>query len=282
MRAKMLLQCFFVVLSFVSLASSTHAAADKEGFLRTVVDNAEEEGISWDYGDGPCGPAHWGELSPSWKMCSAGKSQSPIDIDTGKLKYDKQLDVPAVHDYKDTEASVVNTGHSIQVKWPAGTLSVEGKTYKMTHFEFHTPSEHTIDGKSLPLEMQIVHENEDGDYAIVVVLSDYGPTNWWVEGFWHLIPTLDDIGKPIPVGVISPDGFRVNFSEYYRYEGSLTAPDCQENVVWTILSTVYEISEEQVAHLQSLLPSANNRPVQPLGDRKVYIPQSQTGLEDIL
>lgn len=29
--------------------------------------------------------------------------------------------------------------------------------------------------------MQLVHVNEDGDYAIVVVLSDYGPTNWWTE-----------------------------------------------------------------------------------------------------
>lgn len=71
--------------------------------------------LYWDYSEGPFGPAHWSELSPSWKTCGAGQSQSPIDIDTGKLKYDKHLDVPAVHDYQDTEASVVNTGHSVQV-----------------------------------------------------------------------------------------------------------------------------------------------------------------------
>jgi carbonic anhydrase len=112
---KMLLRGVSIFLSFIWLMSMSHAAAVKEGVLRTVVDDAEEKGVYWDYSDGPFGPAHWGELSPSWNICIAGQSQSPIDIDTGKLMYDQHLDVPAAHDYRDTEAYVVNTGHSVQV-----------------------------------------------------------------------------------------------------------------------------------------------------------------------
>ena len=36
-------------------------------------------GAPWSY-SGPTGPAHWGDLDPSYAACSDGSAQSPVDI----------------------------------------------------------------------------------------------------------------------------------------------------------------------------------------------------------
>lgn len=37
-----------------------------------------------------------------------------------------------------------------------------------------------------------------------------------------------------------------HLSRYYRYQGSLTTPDCSEVVVWTLFEELVEIGQEQV------------------------------------
>ena len=37
-----------------------------------------------------------------------------------------------------------------------------------------------------------------------------------------------------------------NRDEFYRYEGSLTTPKCQETVVWTVFTNPIQISQKQV------------------------------------
>ncbi len=54
----------------------------------------------------------------------------------------------------------------------------------------------------------------------------------------------------------------------FRYEGSLTTPPCSEGVQWVVMAERRQISPEQMATLTSHLYD-NNRPVQPLGDRKI-------------
>ncbi|KAL3697110.1 hypothetical protein R1sor_011186 [Riccia sorocarpa] len=265
MMSRQRLLVAFSISLLLAIFSSTADAY--ENLLKTKVDYFED----WDYGPGAHGPAHWGE---NWEICGVGKNQSPIDIDTSQLVYEEKLDAPILHSYTDENAYVFNNGHFPQVIWPAGWIYVDKKNYTMIGFQFHSPSEHTIDGKSHDIEMQILHVNEDGDYAIVVILSDVqDKVNGWVEQFWNKIPVAN-FWSPVDVGVLSPDGFRVNFSKYYRYTGSLTTPDCQENVVYSILSTVYEISPGQLEHLWNIFPNPTNRPVQPIGDRKVSYPKA--------
>ncbi|BBN02671.1 carbonic anhydrase [Marchantia polymorpha subsp. ruderalis] len=272
MQANMMSSHRFSAILWLSLVAISSTAVAHENILKTTVDPSND---AWDYSDGPNGPAHWGDLNPSWRTCNEGQNQSPINIDTSNLVYDEKLDAPATHEYVETPAYVLNNGHTAQVIWPAGWIYIDGKNYSMTGFQFHSPSEHTIDGTSYPLEMQIVHMTDEGDYAVVVILSSIQEmVNGWVAQFWDQIPSLSSIWQPVPVGNLSPDGFRVNFSKYYRYSGSLTSPDCQENVIWTVLSTVYEISPGQIEHLRSVFPDANNRPIQPLGDRKVSYPKA--------
>ena len=55
---------------------------------------------------------------------------------------------------------------------------------------------------------------------------------------------------------------------YFRYRGSLTTPPCSEGVEWIVMAEKRQISPEQMAAMVSRLHD-NNRPVQPIGDRKL-------------
>ena len=50
----------------------------------------------------------------------------------------------------------------------------------------------------------------------------------------------------VPLSALLPS----DTSSFYRYNGSLTAPDCNENVIWTVFDTPIAISERQVGTLK--------------------------------
>ena len=52
-----------------------------------------------------------------------------------------------------------------------------------------------------------------------------------------------------PLNSFLPD----NTDEFYRYEGSLTTPQCQETVIWTIFTNTIQISEKQVTDTNPIL-----------------------------
>ena len=70
--------------------------------------------------------------------------------------------------------------------------------------------------------------------------------------------------------------------QYYRYIGSLTTPPCAESVVWTVLKSPLNVTQQQLDRFRSLrerdgssveqLPIANNfRDPQPLYARSVQV-----------
>jgi carbonic anhydrase len=56
----------------------------------------------------------------------------------------------------------------------------------------------------------------------------------------------------------------------YRYSGSLTTPPCSEDVKWVMMVASIPVSADQVQAFARIFPS-NNRPVQPLNGREVFI-----------
>ena len=54
----------------------------------------------------------------------------------------------------------------------------------------------------------------------------------------------------------------------YRYDGSLTTPPCSEGVKWYLMSTLVEVSPEQVEAFRAVVRN-NNRPVQALNGRAI-------------
>jgi carbonic anhydrase len=70
---------------------------------------------------------------------------------------------------------MVNNGHTIQVNTSTeSVIQVHGKEYKLVQFHFHSPSEHTMNGKQYALEVHLVHKNDEGQLAVVGVLMQPG------------------------------------------------------------------------------------------------------------
>jgi len=65
--------------------------------------------------------------------------------------------------------TISNNGHTVQINVNSNlcTLSIRDKMYKLQHFHFHSPSEHTIDAKQHEMEMHLVHVNEQKEIAVL-------------------------------------------------------------------------------------------------------------------
>ncbi len=281
---KKLLFATFVILPLVSACSSNHEESGKEEKKHEMGhteehakdhdhakehDHADDKGhaeVHWGY-EGAGGPEHWGDLKPEFATCKDGKSQSPIDIETSKVV---KAELPAIEfHYQEAPLSVVNNGHTIKVNYPAGSsIKVGEVTYELLQFHFHTPSEHTIDGKPFAMVAHLVHKSADGGLGVVGVLMKEGASNPAIETIWKVMPK--QAGEKVESSEITINASAIlpeNHS-YYNYSGSLTTPPCTEGVNWMVLQTPIEVSKEQVAALAALFKN-NARPVQPLNGREV-------------
>lgn len=226
-------------------------------------DSKSHHGSHWTY-EGESGPAHWGELSADYAICSKGQGQSPIDISGAQ-----DQDVADIEfSYEDSAINILNNGHTVQVNYDAGSLiSVDGVDYQLLQFHFHTPSEHTVGGRSFDTELHLVHKNDAGELAVVGVLMARGAQNEAFADIWANLPEHAGNVETLDVYVNADDLLPADRSSY-RYTGSLTTPPCSENVKWIVLKTPIELSNEQVDKLHAIIDD-NNRPVQPVHTRKV-------------
>jgi carbonic anhydrase len=69
-------------------------------------------------------------------------------------------------------------------------------------------------------------------------------------------------GPPIRADTkIDPNGLLPSKRSYYRYEGSLTTPPCDESVDWFVLTEPIHVAEADINSFARLYPQ-NARPVQ--------------------
>jgi carbonic anhydrase len=156
--------------------------------------------------------------------------------------------------------TIVNNGHTVQLNFAEGdTLTVGDRSYALTQFHFHHPSEHVIGGKAFAMEAHFVHAAADG-LAVVGVFLAPGRSN---AVFNKIVSTMPlEEGPPVPADhAIDPNGLLPARRAYYRYEGSLTTPPCSETVDWLVLADRIEVAEADIARFAKLYPM-NARPVQ--------------------
>jgi len=252
--------------------------------------------MEWGYNNNACPPEKWHE-----KFAIAnGTSQSPIDIQTGKIEFNNTLGSIQL-DYKNDNASdIVATGASVQVNFNPGS-TIKGAhlkgTYSLAQFHLHwgkktgSGSEHTIDGKAAEAEIHFVHWNstkysdigealkhEDGLAVLGALIKQddaksnnnqaqqiikHFPAEWKV-GEKNLIEDTTDFEAVLP-----------STANFFCYSGSLTTPPLLECVKWIVLRDPIYFSEAEMNAFRNLPGNDgpclcnNYRPPQPLHDRKV-------------
>ncbi len=216
----------------------------------------------WGY-SGETGPEHWSKIDPKFAMCALGRNQSPVDL-AGLVEANLK---PLKIDYQAGAAEILNTGHTVQVSYAAGSrLAVDGRTFELKQFHFHAPSENRIGGKQFPLEAHLVHADGDGNLAVIAAMFQEGAANPFLARLWERMPkTAGDkssLAAGLNVSQMLPSG-----RDYYRYNGSLTTPPCSEGVWWVVMKKTASASRAQIEHFSRTMGFANNRPVQPVNAR---------------
>lgn len=235
---------------------------------------------------GSVGPDHWGALSPSFRQCARGTKQSPIDISTAQAVSNPALQ-PLHRDYTVANATLVDNVVNVALRFDgdgggggAGSVSVGGKLYRLKQVHWHSPSEHTVDGRRFPVELHMVHASDDGNVTVVAMLYRFGrpdPLLWQIQdklAALHAEGCRAEKGAPVAAGDVSLWSLRLYSHTYYRYVGSFTTPPCTENVIWSVLAQVREMTVDQAAALMAPLEQAyrrNNRPTQPRNGRVVQV-----------
>ncbi|XP_046741066.1 carbonic anhydrase 9-like isoform X1 [Diprion similis] len=244
-------------------------------------------------------PEQWSLDSPE---CS-GRLQSPVNLESNKLV---ALDVPPSLIWTGywnppQNLTITDTGHSVQLSgsWQeAMTPFISGGPltgdYVFSQLHFHwgprdsVGSEHTIDNKSFPMEMHMVHykrdyqtfaealKHDDG-LAVVAFLFEMSDIpnlgiNLLEDSFCKL---QNKLNVRIPVSPYPLALLHHTFQdEYVFYIGSLTTPPCREIVTWLVSSSPLTISEKQLDAFRKISnkwpEKENYRPRQPLNGRNLY------------
>jgi len=231
------------------------------------------EAPHWDYGQ-EHGPAAWSALNPDWATCSAGRNQSPIDLPSKapalSAEQKAKLGPAAVTVGHGAHiADVLNNGHTIQVNYAgADTLVFGGASFALAQYHFHSPSEHTVDGKHFPMEMHLVHKSADGKLAVVGVLVEEGAANTAFEPVWGKLPKDKGADRSLDAVSVDVDQLLPKHRTAYWYDGSLTTPPCSEGVKWFVMKTPIQLAAGQIQAFRDII-QGNNRPTQALNGRTV-------------
>ncbi|XP_048735800.2 carbonic anhydrase-related protein-like isoform X1 [Ostrea edulis] len=266
--------------------------------------------------------SEWEEKYPA----AAGQSQSPINLVSNNAKFDPVLlERPlAINYFTSRETDILNDGHNViifpknrgvetSIRMDPSARSVvsggplpSGSEYELSDIRFHwgrystRGSEHKVNGKAFPMEVQLVHWNatmypnfeeavgKEKGICIMSLFVQIGKENMGIRAlFPESLAEIAYKGRqkttnaPFnPVGLLPEPDLR----DYWTYEGSLTMPPCFEGVTWILFRYPMMLSAEQIDDFRRLYmyskdqrPSNgcegrlldNFRPVKPLNGRVV-------------
>lgn len=226
--------------------------------------HAEHATHHWGY-EGQYGPLYWGTLEPAFHMCKEGKNQSPIDITDTRGVEKKHI---GFHYYIGGD-DVIYNGHAVQVNYrPGSTVTIDGHTFELKQFHFHTPSENTVDGKHFPMEAHFVHADKEGNLAVLALMFTEGAENAELNKILEVLSPKEGEDRKL-IHPANASALMPMDVDYYRYNGSLTTPPCSEGVVWIVFKKSVTASPAQIKRFHDEIGHKNNRPVQPINARVI-------------
>jgi carbonic anhydrase len=227
------------------------------------------------------------------------RNNRPVQDLNGRSVYQKGASLTALSAAASTADAGATPSTSADINW-----SKVYTKYSLLEAHFHWGetdshgSEHQINGKTFPIELQLVHtqnNNPDpthvgGGLAMIGVMFQLGAANAEIA---KMLAHIDDvkgedgnvatIAGDVNIAGLLPTSYTTN---YYTYKGSLTTPGCFETVNWIVAQETMTISQDQLDTLKSVVTTdgvpKNYRPVQYIGSRKVYERSTTTGLTPVV
>jgi carbonic anhydrase len=222
-----------------------------------ATDNCEPK---FTYTEGPQGPGRWEGV------CSTGKLQSPIDIQQTQRLSMVQLKLG----YQPAMLDVVNdcNHQRIVLRLPNNDwLTLGKKPYFLTEIDFHDPGENAVNGKRPSMSIHLIHLSPESIFLIIEIPVVAGKENRMFKTLLEHVPAPGKENKVEGVKINALDFLPADRS-YYRFQGSLTTPNCLEGVTWLVMKNPVEFSEAQIAEYDKYYRNTA-RPLQPLNGRPV-------------
>ncbi|KAK7145118.1 hypothetical protein R3I94_011273 [Phoxinus phoxinus] len=259
----------------------------------------------WAY-SGTNGPRRWASAYPE---CGE-RSQSPVDIldqDTRVSQECRELTLDGFETKSSNRTTMKNTGKTVSIvlrnNYFVSGAGLPGR-FKAEKVEFHwgstngsAGSEHSINGKKFPVEMQIYFYNSDDFDSLSAAIKERRIIA--AMAVFFQVSKKDNIAaEPIISGLkrvvhheketnlgsfILKDLLPSSLGSYYRYTGSLTTPPCSKVVEWIIFSRPVHLSYHQLEAFYSIFTTEqqdhvksvdylrnNHRPTQDLDRRQIF------------
>lgn len=196
--------------------------------------------------------------------CDAGTQQSPVDLGQSIAAMAPPM-TTRWHTVDD--ALIDNTGKMLSVHLRlAGGMSLQGVEHELERIDIRAPSEHTLDGRPFPAELQLTHRSPDGHLVMIAVPIVEGKADPTLERILATAPGR--AGRAAVSFSIDVRKLADVSGGMWRYEGSLTSAPCSETVSWGVLTTPLSASRAQIVAISSLHPNSA-RATQPLNRRYV-------------
>jgi carbonic anhydrase len=81
----------------------------------------------------------------------------------------------------------------VRFEGDAGSLVINGTVYHLKNLHWHSPTEHTVDGRRYDLELHLVHQTAENKTAVIAILYQIGrghdPLLHQVRPAAHLLPS---------------------------------------------------------------------------------------------
>ncbi|UJR31363.1 hypothetical protein I4U23_018857 [Adineta vaga] len=268
-------------------------------FMFLIILSQSTVAEEWNYSDQ--GPDVW---SDSYPAC-AGRSQSPIDVDTQTTEYIEFTKFRFTSAYNVTQNfTLANTGHTILGEYidnDTSAIAFQGGglygTYEFVNFHLHwgenykSGSEHQVNGNKFTAELHLVHRHTVTNQLAVLgifiqsvkninathvrrrkrdtsITENSTLTNWenYLTQSGKLTKTDDTMALSLNLASLFPE----NTENYWRYSGSLTVPPCTEGVIWTLFKDSIVLEDSYFLYLRDHIFAKDFRGPQPIYGRKVY------------
>ncbi|XP_050399643.1 carbonic anhydrase-related protein isoform X2 [Patella vulgata] len=180
-----------------------------------------------------------------------------------------------------------------------------GTEYELAEIRFHwgrennKGSEHTVNKKAFPMEVQLVHWNSEkyssieealGSPSGIAIISLFTQLGREHTGLRVVTDNLEDVlykgRQKTATSAFNPTCLLPDpqLRDFWAYEGSLTSPPCSEKVAWILFRYPLMLSHSQLEEFRRLrtfpkgecpktgedgVMADNFRPTQKLGERRV-------------